>query len=479
MARMLSETDAKGRSGTMILIGAGCAAFMNILDSTIVTVSLPTITQDLAVDTGFGVAVLLAYTVMLAGAVLPMGRTADRWGIRRVMMAGFALFTASSLVCGLAPSFPVLVFGRLLQGIGGGMLSATSLAAVGYYFPPESRGRGIGMVSAASAVGAALGAPLGGFLSEFLGWRFIFLVNIPVGVAAFWIVSRYFPADPSSLSLPRRAIADLPGIGLSVAALAVFLIALNRGATIGWFSPFIAGGLALAAVLLAVFIVHERRCPDPLLDLDLLSDTRLCLANLANVCTSMMIGGFLFLMPFYLIAVSGLGQSATGGFLLIVSGAYILMSPLTGRLSDRIGNRLLTTGGMTLAAAALAFAAAATGFTGLWIPVVFLALVGIGYGTYLAPNNRQILLFAPEEKQGAASGIIRFFFYIGQPVGVVLVESVIRRGIPTDLLAEAGRAETGPFQAGLLVCLTLAALSAGFSFFAGRGRKDSHPDRRE
>lgn len=202
MARMLSETDAKGRSGTMILIGAGCAAFMNILDGTIVTVSLPTITQDLAVDTGFGVAVLLAYTVMLAGAVLPMGRTADRWGIRRLMMAGFALFTASSLVCGLAPSFPVLVFGRLLQGIGGGMLSATSLAAVGYYFPPESRGRGIGMVSAASAVGAALGAPLGGFLSEFLGWRFIFLVNIPVGVAAFWIVSRYFPADPSSLSLP-------------------------------------------------------------------------------------------------------------------------------------------------------------------------------------------------------------------------------------------------------------------------------------
>jgi len=459
----------------MILIGAGCAAFMNILDGTIVTVSLPTMMHDLAVDTGYGVAVLLAYTIMLAGTVLFFGRIADRWGIRRVMMTGFALFTASSLACGFAPNFPALVFGRLLQGIGGAMLSATSLGAIGYYFPAQSRGRGIGIVSAASAIGAALGSPLGGILSEAFGWRSIFLVNIPVGILALWMVARWFPPEPAPGANSRHAMPNLYGVLLSIAILAIFLIALNRGSETGWSSPVILGGFALAAVLLALFIVHERRVRDPLLDFDLFGNPRFCLANLANVCTSMMIGGFLFLMPFYLILVSGLSQSATGGMLLIVSGAYILVSPLTGRLSDRIGNRVLTTGGMALAALALVFAAATVGLDGLFVPAVFLLLTGIGYGAYLSPNNRQILHFTPDEKQGTASGIIRFFFYIGQPVGVVLVESVIRSGIPADLLAADGPADTAAFKTGLMLCFALAALSAVCSFFAGReklrGRK--------
>lgn len=352
------------------------------------------------------------------------------------------------------------------------MLSATSLGAIGYYFPAQSRGRGIGIVSAASAIGAALGSPLGGILSEAFGWRSIFLVNIPVGILALWIVSRRFPMDPDPGADSRQAIPDFRGVALSIAALAIILIALNRGSEMGWFTPVILGGFILTAVLLGLFIVHERRSSAPLIDLDLFRNLRFCLANLANVCTSMMIGGFLFLMPFYLISVNRLSQSATGGVLLIISGVYILVSPLTGRLADRIGNRLLTTGGMTLAALALAFAVTVTGAVGLWGPVVFLALVGIGYETYLAPNNRQILHFAPEEKQGTASGIIRFFFYIGQPVGVVLVEAVIRRGIPADLLASTGPADVTAFKAGLLVCCALAALSATCSFFAGRNGKD-------
>jgi sugar phosphate permease len=127
---------------------------------------------------------------------------------------------------------------------------------------------------------------------------------------------------------------------------------------------------------------------------------------------------------------------------------------------------------MALAVLALAFAAATAGSSALVIPIAFLILMGIAYGTYLSPNNRQILHLAPDEKQGTASGIIRFFFYIGQPIGVVLVEAVIRPGIPPDMLAAAGRVDPGVFQAGLLVCCALAALSAGCSFFAGRNKKD-------
>lgn len=466
MARVLSETAANGVAGRMILMGAGCAAFMNILDGSIVTVSLPTMMRDLSVDTRLGVAVVLAYTIMLAGTVLMFGRIADRRGPRRVMIAGFALFTASSLLCGLAPSLPSLVLGRLLQGIGGGMLSATSLGAIGYYFPSTSRGAGIGIISAASALGATLGSPLGGLISEVLGWRWIFFVNIPVGLLALCIVYRWFPMDAAPGGGTRPAISDLSGVLLSIATLATILIVLNRGAETGWSSPLILGGGLFGALLLGVFIIHERRAGDPLLDLQLFRDPRFCLANLANVCASMMIGGLLFLMPFYLILISGLSQSATGGILLFFSVVYIIVSPVTGRLSDRIGNRVLTTGGMGIAAAALAFAAATAGYYPLAVPVALLVLMGIGYGAYLSPNNRQILRLAPDEKQGTASGIIRLFFYIGQPIGVVLVESVIRSGIPADMLA-SGPVDFSAFRAGLIVCCAFAALSAGCSFLAG------------
>jgi len=457
-------------AGRMILIGAGCAAFMNILDGTIVTVSLPTMMQDLSVDSALGITVLLAYTIMLAGTVLMFGRIADRWGMRRVMILGFALFTASSIVCGLAPSLPVLVAGRLLQGIGGGMLSATSLGAVGYYFSREFRGEGVGIISAASALGATLGSPLGGILSDTLGWRWIFLVNIPIGILALWIIAKQFPPDPDPGAGSRPAIPDLPGVLLSIATLTTFLFTLSRGTETGWFSPVILGGFFLTFVFLCLFLIHERRSSDPLLDLELFGDRRFCLANLANVCTSMLIGGFLFLLPFYLILAIGLSQSATGGVLLLFSGVYILVSPATGRLSDRIGNRILTTGGMALAVLALGFAAVTTGTTALAIPVGFLVLMGIAYGTYLSPNNRQILHLAPDKKQGTASGIVRFFFYIGQPIGVVLVESVIRSGIPSDILTAAGPVDFTAFRAGFIVCCAFAAFSAGCSFFAGGDR---------
>ena len=467
MAPTNAGTTVTATDDHIILIGAGCAAFMNMLDSTIVTVSLPTMIHDLSVDTELGIAVPLAYIIMLAGTVLMFGRIADRYGMRRVMIAGFALFSASSLVCGLAPDLLVLVIGRLIQGIGGGMLSATSLGAIGYYLPHGSRGTGIGIVSAASALGATLGSPLGGILSEVLGWRWIFLVNIPVGVLALWIVTCRFPADPDYGAGSRPAVPDISSVLLCIATLTIFLVTLSRGPEMGWFSPVIIGGGAISVVLLYIFLVHERNSSDPLLDPDLFRDRRFCLANLANVFTLMLVGGFLFLMPFYLIIVSGQGQAATGGILLLFSGVYILVSPMTGWLSDRIGNRTLTTGGMALAVPALALAAAMAGSTALIFPVVLLILMGIAYGTYLSPNIRQILHLAPDEKQGAASGIVRFFIYIGQPIGVVLVELVIRAGIPADMMTTAGPVNSAAFQDGFIVCCVLAALSAGCSFLAG------------
>jgi EmrB/QacA subfamily drug resistance transporter len=466
-----------GAGSRTVIAGAACAAFMNILDRTIVSVSLPSIVRDLEVDTSRGVYVLLAHSIMLAGTVLMFGKMADRRGVKPVMSLGFLLFTFSSLLCSLAPSLPVLVAGRFLQGVGGGVLAATSLGAVGYYLPPDRRGWGIGIISAASALGAMLGAPLGGILSESLGWRWIFIVNIPVGLAAWWLAAFQFPRHPVETSAEGGSALDMIGVFLSILALSALILAITRKPGTGWASPWVLGGFFLSGALFIAFIIRERRLQDPLLDLDLFKDRRFLAANLANVFTSMLVAGMLFLLPFYFIFVKGLSPSATGAVLLLFSGVYVLISPLAGRLSDRIGVRLLTTGGMGLAFLALFVFLLLPGGSALALIIALLTLLGVAYGMYLSPNNRQILSLAPADRQGSASGIVRLFFYLGQLLGVAMVESVLRAGLPAANLSVSGWGRLDQadlvtaFQGGFAVCCVLAALSAACSFYSGKDQR--------
>lgn len=463
----------------MVILAAGCAAFMNILDGTVVNVSLPSVVHDLGVDTAVGVYVILAYSVTLAGTVLAFGKLADRLGMGRVMTWGYLLFTGSSLLCGLAPTAEVLVAGRLLQGIGGGMLSATSLGAVGSYLPPERRGWGIGIVSAASALGAMLGAPIGGMLSEMAGWRWIFLVNLPVGLFAWYIVSVRFPRDAGIVAGRNRPTTgiDPAAVLLSMIALGCLLYGITRGPDDGWLSMPVMGSVLSGAVFLVVFLFRERRSPDPLLNWGLFRDRRFLAANLANFFTSMFVAGVNFLFPFYLMYVQGLGQAVTGAVLILFSGVYVLVSPVAGRLSDRIGVRLLTTGGMVLASGGLLIFTFLAGAPSMAAPVGLLVLLGVAYGLYLSPNNRQILNLAPPQGQGSASGFLRLLFYLGQPLGVALAEATLRDGLPETVesvsqwhalpMAELAAA----FQGGFIVCAVVAALAACCSLFpSGRGK---------
>ncbi len=467
---LTSTTDARTRT---VIIGAACAAFMNGLDLTIVNVSLPSIIRYFEVATNQGVYVLLANYIMMAGTVLIFGKLADRRGIRYVMTWGLMLFTASSLLCSLSPSLQVLVAGRLIQGISGGMLSASSLSAIGYYLPTDRRGWGVGIVSAASAVGATLGLLLGGFLSELLGWRWIFLVNVPIGLVAWWLAAFHFHRDDRRGKESDKGGLNIAGVVLSISGLAALLFAITRGPENGWLSPSILGGFIFSIACCAAFLVHESRCRDPLLDMSLFREWRFLAANMANLFASMLVAGVLFLMPFYFIFVRNLSPSATGATLMLFSGVYVLVSPAAGRLSDRIGVRLLTTGGMTLAFLVLFLFTVLMNTVTLVISVIMLVLTAAAYGTYLSPNNKQILSLAPQDRQGSASGILRLFFYLGRPFGVVLVESFLRAGLPAANLPVSSwrllhQSELiAAFQYGFAVCCILAGLSAGCSYLAG------------
>lgn len=454
----------------VILWAASAAAFLNILDGSAVNVALPAMLTDFGAGTGAGVWVVLAYSAMLAGTVLLFGQLSDGWGPRRLLAGGFLAFTAASLACGLAPTLEVLIAARFFQGIAGGVLSATSMAIVGRYVPAEERGRAIGLLSAAAALGSLLGSPLGGLLSATVGWRWLFLINIPVGMAAWIGLRRTRTPEPPPA---ERWRPDFLGAALSMTGIIGLIYAVSAASAPLGEGALLPGGIALLSMaMLITFFAWERRCPHPSLDLKLLALARFRNANAANFFASGFLAGTTFLLPFYLRYVQGLSQASTGMAMLVLGAVYVLVSPQAGRLADRWGASFLSTGAaLTGALVMLIFAAFAKVGQGLGAPLLVLMLTGLCYGLYLTPNNRRILSLASSDRQGAASGILRLLFYLGQALGVAAIESLFSSLVPGGAvgLAQIDAARLLPaFQAGLTACGTMMAICALFSFRSGR-----------
>jgi EmrB/QacA subfamily drug resistance transporter len=442
---------------------------MNILDGSAVNVALPVVLTEFGADIEEGAWVVLAYSAMLASTVLLFGQLSDRLGPRRVLAGGFLAFTVASLACGLSSTIEALVGARLFQGIAGGALSATSMAVVGRYVPPEDRGRAIGILTAAAALGALLGAPAGGILSATVGWRWVFFINIPVGIVA-WIALRLYRVPEESAVGEWRP--DVLGAALSMAGITGLIYAVSVCTEPG--RTMTAGIVSLMSLLiLAAFFAWQRRCAHPLLDINLLTQAQFRHANLANFFASAFVTGTMFLMPFYLRYVQGLTQATTGFALLVMAGVYVLVSPQAGKLSDRLGGSHLSTVAAIAGALVMLAFAALSPRQGLSIPMVALVLIGLTYGLYLAPNNRRILSLAPPESQGSASGTLRLLYYLGQAIGVAVIESLFSASVPgvgADL-AQMEIADLVPaFQAGLAACGVMMAICAVFSFRSGASR---------
>jgi EmrB/QacA subfamily drug resistance transporter len=438
---------------------------MNILDASAVNVALPVILTDFGTGTGAGVWVVLAYSAMLASTVLLFGQLSDRLGPQRLLSGGFLAFTVASLACGLASTMEALVVARLFQGIAGGALSATSMAVVGRYVPPEERGRAIGLLSAAAALGSLLGSPVGGLLSATVGWRWVFFINVPVGfVACLALLLNRMP----EVAAEGDWRPDILGAVLSMAGITGFIYAVSASSDSGQDSMVVG---VLSVVTLLAFLAWERRCPHPLLNLELLALARFRDANSANFFASGFVAGTMFLLPFYLRYVQGLSQAATGLALLVLGAVYVFVSPQAGRLADRWGGTSLSTAAALAGALVMMVFALSAGHRGLPGPILAMAFIGLCYGLYLTPNNRRILSLAPSERQGAASGTLRLLYYLGQAMGVAAIESLFSALVPgggTEVAKVEASRLVPAFQAGLAACGVLMVICAVFSYRSGR-----------
>ena len=456
---MDSPRTSTGTTNLSLLVFAiSLAVFMSSLDGTIVNIALPTISESFGISSSTVSWVATAYLLVMAGCVLIFGKISDVIGFKRVFLSGFIIFTAGSFACGLLPdlfnSFMMLVASRVFQGIGGAMITAIAPAMITAYIPMEMKGKAMGTVMTLAALGMAIGPAIGGFLTQYLSWHWIFFINVPVGIVAVILGARVIPGSGERRTLEGF---DRTGSVLIFAGLASLLYAVSEGQTIGWTSPVILGMIAIAVIAIAAFIVHELRIADPLLELRLFKDRFFLLPNLLFTLVFFSFAGINYLLPFYLEYVCGYSTSSAGLLLTSLSFAMMVAGIAAGILFNRAGPRILTIGaGLLLALGYFMMTRLHTDTTTLYI-TASLILIGLGLGLMVTPVSNVIMNSVSRKYQGMVSSLTSLERFAPLTLGIAFFNQIFIQGVLT--IAEyRGISEEAP------AAMRLEVLASGFDF---------------
>jgi len=397
------------------------AMFMNIMDGTVVNVALPTLSRYFAVPIGSVSGVVTAYLVTLAVAMPASGWLGDRFGGRNVLLAAITVFTAASALCGLATSLPELVAFRALQGLGGGTLVPVGMTMITRVFPPAERIKANQVLIVPTLLAPALGPVIGGALVDGLSWRWIFYINLPVGLAAVVVGLLFLPAG-SDHPVGRF---DLPGFALAAVGFPLVMYALSTGSSSGWGSAVVLGTGLPGLVLLAIFIVVQQRVAAPLLLLRLYRDR---LFRITSLQLTFAAGGFmgtLFLVP--LLLQNGLGFSAIHSGLSTFTEAIGGMTgvQLTTRLYKRVGPRRLMTAGMCGTVTTIGLMSLAGPSDAFWMIPLLMFFTGCSFGFAMAPSQTANMATITPAETGHASTLQNTVRQAGGAAGVALLGTVI------------------------------------------------------
>lgn len=383
-------------TGRWVVLTTVLGSTMALLDSTVVNVALPHIGDDLNTDLAALQWTVNAYMLTLAGLILLGGSLGDRYGRRKIFVIGVVWFALGSLLCGLAPNGISLIVARALQGVGGALLTPGSLAIIQASFHPDDRARAVGLWSGFGGVGAAIGPFVGGWLVDGPGWRWVFLINVPIAALCVPIALRHVPEsrDPEAKD---RGRFDVLGAVLGAGALTLVTYALI--AAVWW--PGVLGVLVALA-----FVRVERRSPDPMMPLSIFKSRMFSVVNVVTLCVYAAFGGFFFLAALQLQVVSGYSALQAGLALLPTTVLMLLFSARSGELAQRIGPRIpLTVGPLLCAAGMLLMLRVGPDAVYVWDVLPALLVMGLGMVTLVAPLTATVLASVPTSRAGIASGI--------------------------------------------------------------------------
>ena len=399
------------------------------LDNTILNVALPTIERELDSSSGQLQWIVDSYTLVFAGLLLTMGALGDRFSRRGALVAGLVIFGAGSLASAFAESANMLIATRALMGIGGALIMPTTLSILTNVFPAEERPKAIGIWAAVAGLGVGIGPASGGWLLEQFDWTAVFLVNVPIVIAALAATPKLVPDSRD----PGKARLDPLGAVLSTAGLAVLTAAIIEAPERGWTDALILGGFGAAAALLVAFVAWELRTASPMLDVRLFRVRRFSGASLSIALVFFALFGAIYFLTQYLQGVMDYSALEAGLRVTPVAGGLILGGPLSAKLAERIGTRAVVAGGLMVVAAALLLMSGADAHSGYSLIAVSLVVLGFGMGMTMAPATESIMSSLPLAHAGVGSAMNDTVRLVGGTLGVAILGSLLSSGYGADM----------------------------------------------
>lgn len=454
--RPAAATDVEANWWVLVTVGLG--TFMSALDGSVVNTLLPVLGRALGTSVAGIEWVTTVYLLVISGLLLSVGRAGDLFGHKRFYLAGFVMFVVGSALCGLARTAALLIALRALQALGASMLMATGPAILTRSFPMTMRGRALGALGTFTYLGLTVGPSFGGWLAGAYGWPSVFYINVPVGIVAILLAMRWVADDRAAR---RHETFDFVGAGLFTTGLVALLVALNQGHAWGWTSALTIGLIAISVVLLITFVRVELGREHPMLDLTLFRGRVFSAAAASALLNYACVYSVLFVLPFLLIQGRGLTASQAGIVLTAQPIIMAVVAPVSGTMSDRLGSRGLATIGMLVLGFGMVLLALLVVHGSLAAIAGALAVVGLGVGTFVSPNNSALMGAAPLHRQGIASGVLATARNVGMVLGVgfagaVFTTVLARSATPTSGLPAAVRAS-------LLAAAMLAAIGTVLS----------------
>jgi len=442
----------------MIVIVIALGSFMAGLDATIVNIALPTIAKSFDVSTVAVSWVLNAYLIILVSLLLAASRLGDMKGYRNIFLGGFALFTAGSALCGLSPTLDFLIVARMIQAIGGAVISALGAVMVTAYLSTSLRGQALGIVAMFTMLGAALGPVVGGFLTSALSWQYIFFVNLPVGIIAIILGMHILP---NLAPVAPKAKLDIPGVLLVFIALGTLIVGLT---TVQGSNAMMGGAaLVISAVFWILFLVQERRPGEPLVNVSLFKNRAYSLQNVNVMLIQMAMAGVMVIMPFYLEVVKNIPTDNAGTILLALPIGMILTAPIAGKISDVIGTKKPIITGFVICAVALFLLSTLSGQSSVGHICIYLFLLGAGTGIAFSPLNSAVMGECTAKDRGSTSGLVKMMTNLGSSLGVatvMLVATIAAGPRLAEFTAHSieGASLASAFDAAFLFCMVLEVI---------------------
>jgi EmrB/QacA subfamily drug resistance transporter len=428
------------------------AYFMVVLDSVVVITALPRMQRDLHVSLASLQWTLNAYGIAFAAGIITAAALGDRFGRRKVFTVGLALFTVASVACALAPSLSALIVARTVQGLGGAIVLPLSLTILTAAFPIERRGMIVGIYGGLAGLAVAMGPIVGGAVTQSIDWHWIFWINVPIGIVAVLLGVRLLPESRGA-----RERLDLVGVGLVTAGVISLVWALSRANAVGWSSAEVVGTLVVGALLLVVFVVWEGSVREPMVPLALFAERDFAIGNVTTFLMSGAIfaGGLLVTEEFQL--ARHYSPVGAGLHLLPFFATPMVVSPVAGALSDRIGRRPIIVAGLSLLTAGFVWVAWRGSLGASWVEIVIALLVaGVGISMALPTVPTAVLSAVPAQDMGKASGINYMAQRFGAVFGVAIGSTVFATygGLASPAAVTAG------FKPALWACAAFAGLAA-------------------